>query len=126
MPSAGLDLGRPGQVSLPGFTGHFEVTVASEGGVVATLLRRVLAAPRQGGERFRLTPRGTARSLKKQYQAAAVPAWARSGPLLWLPDGQLLFAPGLGIDASLRADAGTPQLALRWCPGPPGPCQTPG
>jgi tRNA(Ile)-lysidine synthase len=90
------------------------------GGVPVTLLQTVYAATRQGGERFRLAPRAAARSLKKQYQAAGVPAWQRAGPLLWLPDGRLLFAPGLGIDAALRAGPGQPQLALRWCPAAPG------
>jgi tRNA(Ile)-lysidine synthase len=111
---------------LPGWEGRFEVRDASEGGVDAALLQQVLAVPRQGGERFRLAPTGTARSLKKQYQAAGVPAWQREGPLLWLPDGRLLFAPGLGIDAALRARPGQPQLALRWCPAPPGPRQAGG
>jgi len=86
----------------------------------------VLAAPRRGGERFHLARRGLARCLKKQYQAAAVPAWARAGPLLTLPDGRVLFAPGLGINATLQAPLGQPQLALRWCPdtlASPGPRQ---
>ena len=118
-----LDLAQAGCTTLPDWEGRFEVRAASEGGVGAALLRRVLAAPRQGGERFRLAPGGAARSLKKQYQAAGVPAWQRDGPLLWLPDGRLLFVPGLGIDAALRAPPGAPQLALRWCPASPGPRQ---
>jgi len=118
-----LDLGRPGCTVLPDWAGWFEVRAASEGGVDAALLQHVVVVPRQGGERFRLAPTGMARSLKKQYQAAGVPVWQREGPLLCLPDGRLLFAPGLGIDAALRARRGQPQLALRWCPAAPGPRQ---
>jgi tRNA(Ile)-lysidine synthase len=121
-----LDLARPGVQPLPAWHGQFQVSEVTEGGVDAVWLQRVVAAARQGGERFRLAPTGAARSLKKQYQAAGVPAWQRDGPLLRLPDGRLLFAPGLGVDAALRAVPGQPQLALRWCPAPPGPRQADG
>lgn len=125
-PATDVDLSRPGQVALPGWPGHFELESANQGGVAPALLEHLRAAPREGGERLRLSPRGLPRSLKKQYQAAGVPAWEREGPLLWLADGRLLFAPGLGIDAALVAEPGSPQLKLRWCPAQPGPRQTPG
>lgn len=119
-----LDLNTPGCSAVPGWSGHFEVLAVVAGGVAASLLRQVKVGPRRGDERFRLTPRGMARSVKKQCQAAGVPAWERRGPLLWLPDGRLLYVPGLGIDASLQAAAGQPQVALRWVAdkvGVPGP-----
>lgn len=121
-----LDLSHAGRHRLPAWEGAFEVLATDHGGVAPELLQRALAAPRTGGERFHLARRGLARSLKKQYQAAGVPAWARQGPLLWLPDGRLLFAPGLGINATLQAPEGQPQLALRWLPDPPGPRQPAG
>lgn len=55
--------------------------------------------------------------MKKQYQAARVPAWGRSGPLVY-SDGQLLFVPGLGIDARRHAAPATPALQLRWVAQP--------
>lgn len=119
-PTLALDLGRPGEVPLPAWAGYFEVRRARSGGVQAALLNQLTARPRLGGERFRLSAQGLARSLKKQYQAAGVPAAARQGPLLWLPDGRLLYAPGLGVDAALQAPAGQPQLRLCWHPGLPG------
>lgn len=122
-PLPALDLSKPGFVDLPGWGGRFEVRDSTHDGVPPALLQAVRAAPRTGGERFHLAERGLARSLKKQYQAAGVPAWARQGPLLWLADGRLLYAPGLGIDAALRAERGQPQRALRWCPDAPGPRQ---
>ncbi|MBA4175947.1 MAG: tRNA lysidine(34) synthetase TilS [Leptothrix sp. (in: Bacteria)] len=118
-----LNLSQPGHTGLAEWGGSFEVSPVAQGGADAMLLAQVLAVPRQGGERFRLAARGLARSLKKQYQAAGVPAWQREGPLLRLPDGRLLFAPGLGVDAALQAPPGQPQLALRWRPGVPGPRQ---
>ena len=46
-------------------------------------------------------------------QAADVPAWERDGPLIY-SGGQLVFVPGLGIDARVQALPGQPQLGLRW------------
>jgi tRNA(Ile)-lysidine synthase len=122
-PLQALDLSQPGFVALPGWGGRFEVLDSTHDGVPPALLQAVRVAPRTGGERFHLAARGLARPLKKQYQAAGVPAWARLGPLLWLADGRLLYAPGLGVDATLLAAHGQPQRALRWCPDAPGPRQ---
>ena len=113
-----IDLSHPGQHRLAGWAGRVEVCAASAHGVAAPLLQRLRAAARIGGERFALAPRGLPRSLKKQYQAAAVPAALRDGPLLWFDD-QLLFVPGLGLDARHWAPAGTPQWLLRWWPDAP-------
>ena len=120
-PLPALDLSRPGLVALPGWGGRFEVLDSTHDGVPPALLQSVRVATRTGGERFHIAARGMARSLKKQYQAAGVPAWARQGPLLWLADGRLLYAPGLGVDATLLAAHGEPQCALRWCPDAPEP-----
>jgi tRNA(Ile)-lysidine synthase len=113
-----LDLSRPGEHRLPGWGGHFVVQAARQGGVAVALLRACELRQRQGGEQFQLRPRGALRALKKQYQAQAVPATARGGPLLW-SGGQLLFVPGLGLDARCQAAAGQPQRSLRWVPDSP-------
>jgi tRNA(Ile)-lysidine synthase len=115
-----LDLSRPGEHAVRGWSGCFVVEATPRGGVDAARLAAVTASARQGGEQFRLAPRAAARSLKKQYQARGVPVWQRQGPLLFTPQGALLFAPGLGIDAAQQAAPGAPQLALRWLPGAPG------
>lgn len=114
-PSAEIDLSRPGLWPVPGWRGGFEVSVSGPLGARPALLQAVQVCPRRGGERFQRAPRSLPRSLKKQYQAAGVPAHARDGPLLWSA-GQLLFAPGLGIDARCQAAEGEPGLMLRWCP----------
>lgn len=118
-----LDLSRPGAHRLPGFGGSVVVEPTAAHGVRAEALRHLLARARSGGERFRLSPRGAARSLKKQCQARGVPAWEREGPLLFCGDGRLLFVPGLGIDASLWAKPGEPQFRVRWVPGPSQPAK---
>ena len=80
--------------------------------------------PRTGGEDFQFGPRTLPRSLKKQFQARRVPAWDRQGPLLY-SQGQLLFVPGLGIDARRLAAAGRPQMALSWSLDAPPAAQAP-
>ncbi|MBU6259277.1 MAG: tRNA lysidine(34) synthetase TilS, partial [Burkholderiales bacterium] len=108
-----LDLGRPGRHPVPAWRGHFEVAPVAQGGVAPALLCALEARLRAGGERFRLAPRASPRSLKKQFQALGIPVEDREGPLLYA-GARLLYVPGLGIDAALQAPAGMPQLGLRW------------
>jgi tRNA(Ile)-lysidine synthase len=107
-----LDIHAPGRYDA-GPWGELDVTPVDAGGVDPQLLRRVELRPRAGAERFQARPGSTPRSLKKQFQAAGVPAWAREGPLVFASD-RLLYVPGLGIDARCLAPAGTPQWRLDW------------
>ena len=86
----------------------------------AARLRGCELRVRSGGERFQATPGGRARSLKKQFQAAGVPAWQRHAPLLYDRDGHLLWVPGLGVDARALAPATAPQWRLVWLPATAG------
>ncbi len=115
-PAMTLDLSQPGLWPVPAWQGSFEVQPVTARGAAAALLRQVRLLPRQGGERFAMHTKGAPRSLKKQYQAAGVPAWQRQGPLVWTTGGQLLFAPALGIDARSHAAPGDDQRSLRWLP----------
>ena len=100
----------------PGWSGHWVLERSAAGqGVSTDLLPGLHAAPRQGGEQFRLSERGTARALKKQFQARRVPLWERQGPLLFTEAGALAWVPGLGWDAGLQAGHPGP-WCLRWCP----------
>jgi len=117
-----VNLAAPGRHALPSWGGTMLVQTVASGGVAPRQLTAVTLRARSGGERFQLIPGGLPRSLKKQYQARAVPEGQRTGPLIY--DGQtLLFAPGLGLDARCQAPAGTAQLSLTWEPGPSGPRQ---
>lgn len=116
MPEAvSLDLSSPGVVELPSWGGVLEVKPVGEGGVSPSWLRAAELRPRRGGESFQTAPRATPRALKKQFQALRVAAWDRAGPLVFSGE-QLVFVPGLGIDARCRAAAGEAQLALAWRP----------
>ena len=111
-----IDLSLADETPLPNWRGRFRSAVAAHAGAPLSLLQRLEARPRRGGERFKLAPRALARSLKLQYQACGIPAWQRSGPLLYTADGQLVFVPGLGIDADLWAKPAQAQRQLCWVP----------
>jgi len=108
-----LSVARAGRHRLPGWHGTLIVKRVRSGGVAWERLAALELRERQGSDRFQLAADRPPRSLKKQYQAMAVPAWGRGGPLL-LSRGELLFVPGLGIDARVRAADGEPQALLRW------------
>lgn len=101
---------------LPAWGGVLRIEPVDSGGLPREALVGLEARPRQGGERHQREPGTPPRALKKQYQFADVPAWARGGPLIWRGD-RLVFVPGLGLDARVRAVAGGPQVMLRWCDG---------
>jgi tRNA(Ile)-lysidine synthase len=108
-----LSIHRAGRYRLAAWGGLLRVERVSQGGLPLALLASVQLRDRQGGEQFQRTPRSSARSLKKAYQAAGLSAWQRGGPLLFSGD-QLLFVPGLGIDARVLAEPGVPQVRLSW------------
>lgn len=113
-----LDLSRAGCYALPAWGGSLVVLGARSGGARALDLQQLVLRGRGGGEHFSLAPGATARSLKKQFQARGLPIWERGGPLLFQPDGRLLFVPGLGIEASFQVPDGQAQLRIEWVPDP--------
>lgn len=110
---ATLRVTGPGVYPMPDFGGELHVMVVEADGVAPTALNQLRICRRQGGEQFQRALASPPRSLKKQFQAAGVPAWQREAPLFWAGD-RLLFVPGLGIDVRCRAASGEPQWALRW------------
>ena len=113
-----LSLARAGTYALPGWAGRLRVRRVTAGGVPLSCLSALRVVERRGGEQFQMAPGRPARSLKKQFQELAVPAWSRDGPLLCCGE-QLLYVPGLGIDARARAAKGVPQVSLQWLSGEP-------
>jgi tRNA(Ile)-lysidine synthase len=111
-----LRLLRCGAHEVPGWAGRLEVFATAERGIAPQRLAHARARARARAEQFQAQPRGTVRSLKKQYQAAGLAVEDRGGPLVFDADGALLFVPGLGVDARAWAVAGAPQWGLRWLP----------
>ena len=107
-----IDLSRPGVHPVDLWRGAFRVSASDAAGLDPSRLRDCELRDRAGGEDFQRAAHAVPRSLKKQYQAARVPPWSRGGPLVYDGD-QLLFVPGLGIDAR-QATAAPGALQLRW------------
>ena len=108
-----LSVTRAGRYDLPGWAGRLHAERTSGEGVPLAWLARLELRPRVGAERFQSGLGRPARSLKKQYQSAGVPAWERAGPLLY-SGGQLVFVPGLGLDARVLGLPGQALVRLRW------------
>lgn len=120
-----VDLSQPGDYPLAAWGGVWRVRPVLKGGVAANRLVSLLVRARAGGEQFQKAAACPPRSLKKTYQEAGIPAWRREGPLLFSPGAmQLVFAPGLGLDARQWAAPGEAQLSVSWEPlvhSGPGP-----
>jgi tRNA(Ile)-lysidine synthase len=108
-----LCIRRAGTYLLRGWGGRLRVRRVAAGGVPMSNLTELRLVARCGGEQFQAAPERPPRSLKKQFQALAVPAWRREGPLVYCSE-QLLYVPGLGIDARAVADAGVAQASIEW------------
>jgi len=69
---------------------------------------------RAGGERLQPDARRPRRTLKNLFQEAGVPPWERERlPLLYRGD-ELVWAPGLGVDARYRAAQKRPGWVPEW------------
>jgi tRNA(Ile)-lysidine synthase len=106
---------RPGAYPLPGWAGELQVEEVADAGVPLAWLAHAVLRERAGAERFQSGTGRPPRSLKKQFQEAAVPAWQRGGPLVY-SSGQLVFVPGLGLDARVLGLPGQRLVTLRWVP----------
>jgi tRNA(Ile)-lysidine synthase len=114
-PLATLSITRAGRHRLTGWGGVLVVRRVVRGGVAWSRLASLELRERAGSDRFQLAADRPARSVKKQFQAAGLAVWDRGGPML-VSQGQLIFVPGLGIDARALASDGDPQAALAWEP----------
>jgi tRNA(Ile)-lysidine synthase len=109
-----------GRYTLADWGGVLSIEPVLHQGVTLDFLRQhspLILRRRQGGERFQWAENRPARSLKKQYQLAEIPAWQRMGPLVWAAK-QLIFVPGLGMDARVHALPGQHQVGFVWEPLP--------
>ncbi|HWI10445.1 MAG TPA: tRNA lysidine(34) synthetase TilS, partial [Burkholderiaceae bacterium] len=113
--AATLSVRRAGRCVLAGWQGALQIERVEQGGVPLAWLAQLELRPRAGGEQFQAGAGRPPRSLKKQYQEAGVPTWERGGPLIY-SGGQLVFVPGLGLDARVIGLPGQPLVTLRWLP----------
>ena len=69
---------------------------------------------RSGGEKLQPDPKRPRRTLKNLFQEAGVPPWERARLPLLFGGTELLWVPGLGVDARYRARPGAPGIVPRW------------
>ena len=105
---------RTGTHDVPGQIASLRVRKVTTGGMPLALLQDAQWRAREAAQQFQRAPGTPPRSLKKQYQAAGMPAWSRDAPLLVAADGRLIFVPGLGTDARALAEPGQPRVSLTW------------
>ncbi len=69
---------------------------------------------RSGGERLQPDPRRPRRTLKNLFQEAGVPPWQRERLPLLFSGNDLVWVPGLGIDARFQVAADASGLVPQW------------
>lgn len=102
------------RMPLPALGGELRFRAARGAGIDA---RRLQEKPwtvrlRSGGERLQPDPRRPRRTLKNLFQEAGVPAWERERLPMLCCGEDLVWVPGLGVDARYQAPAG----AAGWLP----------
>ena len=108
-----IDLGRVGRHRVDAWHGVFIVRRVTTGGIAATVARSLELRARRPGDRFQAGAMRPARSLKLQFQAAAVPSWQRDGPIAANAE-LLVYVPGLGLDARAVALPGERRVSIEW------------
>ena len=87
-------------------------------GIDSSLLRKQAfqVRLRSGGERLRTDARRPSRTLKNLFQEAGVPPWERERMPLLFCGGDLVWAPGLGVDAKYLSAGRAPGILPDWRP----------
>jgi len=101
------------RLALPGLGGELRFRRARGKGIVASA-RPLRVRLRSGGERLQPDPRRPRRTLKNLFQEAGVPPWERDRlPLLFCGD-DLVWVPGLGVDARYQAAESASGVLPEW------------
>ena len=108
-----IDLSVVGEHRVDAWRGTFVVGRVDTGGIASNLARSLVLRARAEGDRFQAGIGRPPRSVKLQFQAAGIPAWDRSGPVV-VGAGSIVYVPGLGLDARAVAVAGSPRLSIAW------------
>jgi tRNA(Ile)-lysidine synthase len=104
------------KVELPALGGELRFSRARGAGIDPKWLKEsaLHVRLRAGGERLQPDPRRPRRTLKNLFQEAGVPPWQRKKlPLLYCGD-ELVWAPGLGVDARYAAAEKTSGWVPEW------------
>jgi tRNA(Ile)-lysidine synthase len=113
---APLDWHGEPRLPIDALAGELRFRHARGAGIAAALAagRTFRVRLRAGGERLQPDPRRPRRSLKNLFQEAGVPPWRRERlPLLFCGD-ELVWAPGLGVDAAWQATGRSRSIVPEW------------
>jgi tRNA(Ile)-lysidine synthase len=105
-------------LELPELGGKLRFRRVRGAGIASALIKgkEVQVRLRSGGERLRPDARRPSRTLKNLFQEAGVPPWERERmPLLFCGD-DLVWAPGLGVDAKFLSVGRAPGILPDWRP----------
>jgi len=106
------------RLALPALEGELRFRRVRGQGIDRNLIRKhaFQIRLRSGGERLKPDVRRPSRTLKNLFQEAGVPPWERERlPLLFCGDN-LVWAPGLGVDAKYLSARGAPGVLPDWRP----------
>ena len=106
------------RLALPALQGELRFRRVPGQGIESALLKKnsFQVRLRSGGERLKPDARRPSRTLKNLFQEAGVPPWERARlPLIFCGD-DLVWVPGVGVDAAYRASGGVPGIVPRWFP----------
>jgi tRNA(Ile)-lysidine synthase len=104
--------GEP-RIAIPELGGELRFRRARGKGIAARA-RPLGVRLRAGGERLQPDPRRPRRTLKNLFQEAGVPPWERDRLPLLVSGEDLVWAPGLGVDARYQAAKNAPGVLPEW------------
>ena len=106
------------RLELPALDGEMRFSRVRGAGLDSALLRKKAfhVRLRSGGERLRPDARRPSRTLKNLFQEAGVPPWERERMPLLFCGKDLVWAPGLGVDAKYLSAGRAPGIVPRWLP----------
>ena len=102
------------RLALPALGGELRFRRARGRGIDERFVRGLTIRLRSGGERLQPDARRPRRTLKNLFQEAGVPPWERERlPLLYRGE-ELVWAPGLGIDARFQSAKNSAGWLPEW------------
>jgi tRNA(Ile)-lysidine synthase len=106
------------RLSLPALGGELRFRRVRGRGIKSVLLKKksFQIRLRSGGERLRTDARRPSRTLKNLFQEAGVPPWERERMPLLFCGADLVWAPGLGVDAKFLSAGGESAILPDWQP----------
>jgi tRNA(Ile)-lysidine synthase len=106
------------RLALPSLNGELRSRRVRGEGIDGALLRKksFQIRLRSGGERLKPDSRRPSRTLKNLFQEAGVPPWERERLPLIFCGADLVWAPGLGVDAKYLSAGRAPGIVPHWRP----------